>query len=730
MTRTTKCILVSIATAVTFQGGFGQGLTAVYLEIGEALLDRGRHGLAAEQFNKVLDVDRRNAKAHYFIARVYIESQNLRNLDKARFHYGEARKYGIEFKGSVKELTFPNDKADSLAVRPEAPEVEPAETKPPSSGLPDSTAGDPAQPVTRNSIQTDTTTGQSQKPMGESVPITSVRIPAAAPHVPSMAGTSVTPGLEGASGDAPEPPPPSVVSVASGPVSESVPSVAEPSVSAETPTSVDEPSSAHPAAEQSLQVIEKPVGEPSPSTPLQAQAVAPQAPSGASTPATPGQAGAPEISPELAPPSHASVAPPSGLAEPTGSAEIPVRDEDPARPRTEKSAQMAAPQIPSVGTKPFAQGRGGASRGTPMLPTPSDVSVARVPDLEPTPILTEPTVPAGVEGPDPTPVTRVGDVKRVAELEGRPWGSLSVEQKVYVARYRSLRDTYDYHVDRDNYEAAIEAAKRMTEQLEDDWIGPYLVARGNAFWGEYPMAVPENIDIAGQRGYSEEIYPKFPAPSTDPIKLIQGYIAAAERKIIQQPPDWLGADSDLYRVRRVRDPGMDPIPLKYYVQTDYLLGEVSMGLLDFDSAYEDYTRAYEDYLSAVENDGYDQVGGTQIDRGIKLSQDSLNTQSPLSVEQFPVVDVVQLSPYRSDWSARYGTLVLRMPGYDFVHPRHNRLPEDRVPVKESVPAGEGMVYQTQGGDIHEIDMDIKRSLRRAAVLSGIGSTILLLLLAF
>ena len=52
---------------------------------------------------------------------------------------------------------------------------------------------------------------------------------------------------------------------------------------------------------------------------------------------------------------------------------------------------------------------------------------------------------------------------RAASLRNKPWSSLSVANKVYMATYNSYYEQYNYFMALDDYDSAIEKAKTMSD---------------------------------------------------------------------------------------------------------------------------------------------------------------------------------------------------------------------------------------------------------------------------
>ena len=84
------------------------------LEAAIAAYERGDLATAMRPLKNVVKLRETESRAHYYLARIYWESPE-RDADKAREHYGLAKRYGIEFGGAItpiSELDSPGPQAE------------------------------------------------------------------------------------------------------------------------------------------------------------------------------------------------------------------------------------------------------------------------------------------------------------------------------------------------------------------------------------------------------------------------------------------------------------------------------------------------------------------------------------------------------------------------------------------------------------------------------------------
>ena len=75
------------------------------LDDARQLCEGQRYKQAVDVLERVLNADRTNAVAHYYLARVYWDSEEFRNKESAAKHYQLAKKNGIEFNAPVERIT-------------------------------------------------------------------------------------------------------------------------------------------------------------------------------------------------------------------------------------------------------------------------------------------------------------------------------------------------------------------------------------------------------------------------------------------------------------------------------------------------------------------------------------------------------------------------------------------------------------------------------------------------
>jgi len=92
---------LSMGTPCSAQGGIVQ----MELQGGEKLYGKKKYQDAEGKFKQVLRVTRnRNSRAHYFLARIYLEAKALRDTSKAQNHYQKAKRYRIKFEGQIERI--------------------------------------------------------------------------------------------------------------------------------------------------------------------------------------------------------------------------------------------------------------------------------------------------------------------------------------------------------------------------------------------------------------------------------------------------------------------------------------------------------------------------------------------------------------------------------------------------------------------------------------------------
>ena len=571
-------ILLILMLLPAVQKAQGQGIVQAQVNIGKALYEKKKYEQAEKLFLRVLEAEPSHAISHYYLARIYLESKALKDVEKTKAHYQKAIENEIEFKGEIQRLSFERQEESG----PASASVSPESTR-----------------VVSNRTPTE-------------IPISATERSAPQPEADQASGTL-----------------------------------------ASVDTTLRAPSIS-PASSESLAVH----------SPIPVVGSITEA-----TTTDSGRAAGSTVETTL--PAEISSPPLVSTIEPLASSSI-----------SETPAAQTTPSSPNIPETQVAQ------------PAPFTLEQRTAP-------------PA------------LGDRDWAAELRQKDRGKLTVEQLVRLATYDSYYAQVNRSMDHDDYGQAIKAAKALSEQLPDDWIGPYLESYAQALAGKYPAAVRQANEEARNRGYDG------PLPDADPVNIIQVSLNEARDNIAGE--NWIEAESALYRVRNIQS--YDPIPFKYYVTTDYLLGKVSMGLRDFGSALDDYTRALEEYTRASRDSGYDQITQEQIKNGIYMAQDSLiNTPLLPPVDQLQEVFAERRDPYRPDWSSRVGSYTIRMPGYEFLQPDYQKWPEEKQQADRAEKQEEQQEDRSmRGGDIQDVDFNIQKTLKRSAIFTGSGLLLLILL---
>jgi tetratricopeptide (TPR) repeat protein len=118
-------LTLSMGTPCSAQGGIVQ----MELQEGEKLYGKKKYQDAEGKFKLVLRVTRkRNSRAHYFLARIYLEAEALRDTNKAQEHYKKAKRYRIKFEGRVEKIAV-LEKRKIEEDRPSIEEMEILEDK-------------------------------------------------------------------------------------------------------------------------------------------------------------------------------------------------------------------------------------------------------------------------------------------------------------------------------------------------------------------------------------------------------------------------------------------------------------------------------------------------------------------------------------------------------------------------------------------------------------------------
>ena len=98
------------------------------------------------------------------------------------------------------------------------------------------------------------------------------------------------------------------------------------------------------------------------------------------------------------------------------------------------------------------------------------------------------------------------------------------------------------------------------------------------------------------------------------------------------------------------------------------------------------------------------------------------------MDQLQEVFAERRAPYRADWSSRIGSYTIRTPGYEFLRPAYQKWPEEEQQVDSAEKQAEQIEERPmRGGDIQDVDFNIKQTLKRSAVFTGSGLLLLILL---
>ena len=93
------------------------------LKKGAGHLKRGKYKEAKKEFDKTIALDKNNAVARYYLTRLYLEAEALRDTSKAIVTYNRAKELGLKFEGEIKKIVALEEVEEKEEDRPKSAEM-------------------------------------------------------------------------------------------------------------------------------------------------------------------------------------------------------------------------------------------------------------------------------------------------------------------------------------------------------------------------------------------------------------------------------------------------------------------------------------------------------------------------------------------------------------------------------------------------------------------------------
>jgi len=93
------------------------------LKKGAGHLKREKYKEAKKEFDKTIALDKNNAVARYYLTRLYLEAEALRDTSKAIVTYNRAKELGLKFEGEIKKIVALEEVEEKEEDRPKSAEM-------------------------------------------------------------------------------------------------------------------------------------------------------------------------------------------------------------------------------------------------------------------------------------------------------------------------------------------------------------------------------------------------------------------------------------------------------------------------------------------------------------------------------------------------------------------------------------------------------------------------------